>query len=184
MADNEKAQELLARKFELIFNSATMMLGFESFVISSYLNSYTFEEDLVFKATESWSVLLIMFSLITNMLISVIAAHMSGMEAYQLWHRRLLLTTLQWICGVSLVVFVVAMNLIVADAKPLREGYKVAIYTITAACFVLVLVYYVIAHAAERHGGMSALLNSLCGGESAPQRPAAHKKVDEDDDDL
>jgi len=94
------------QKFQLVFNAATLW----SFILSSYLNNST--RLPTFSAEISWAVL-IMNSLIINMFVGVLSAHMSGFAGYEQWHV-LVLHTSQWLCGIALAMFVVAINLLVA----------------------------------------------------------------------
>lgn len=149
-------------KFQLVFESSTILFGFESFILSSYLNNY--EVDSTFSDLLSWAILLIMLSLIANMFVSVLAAHMTSLLFYQTWHRLVLYIT-QWTCGLSLVTFLTAINLLVADSSALPNGFKIAIYTATGVCFLLVLIYYIITYLALGNSRVEAFLNGIaCSG--------------------
>jgi len=154
----EKLVAAWNQKFQLVFNGATLLLGFESFILSSYLdNSATLP---TFSAEISWAVLLIMNSLIINMFVGVLSAHMSGFAAYEPWHVLVLHTT-QWLCGIALAMFVVAINLLVADSQPLANGYKIAIYATTGICFLAVVLYYTLIYASVHSKRLQSFLNSF-----------------------
>lgn len=137
-----------ASQYNSYFTFATLLLGFEGFILSDYLkndpgNPNPFDKKL------SWAVFLIMWSFVVNVFISVVTLHMAkttSARTYEPWHRAYMPLS-QWGCRFSVVLFSIGINLIVSESTGLTDGYKIAIYTMTGvgfvwACFIYLTVWF------------------------------------------
>jgi len=140
---NKGEGEEAARQYDSYFTFATLLLGFEGFILSDYLKNDPTNPD-VFDTHLNWAVATIMWSFIVNVFLAVVTLHLSkttNAASFEPWQRSFL-PLCQWGCRLSVALFTIGINLLVSECNALDDGYKYSIYALTGLFFLWVVGIY------------------------------------------